>query len=95
MFDVIVTQRVKPGSEGQVDTLLRELRAEVLNKENGCVRYEAYCSEAPSTFVVLGRWRDETAARAHLHEEHTSRALSRLAEYAEERFKMMRLTPLD
>jgi len=94
MFDVIVTQRIKPGTEGDVEILLQQLKLEVLAGESGCLRYEAYRSEAPATYVVLGRWVDEAAARAHLHLDHTTRALSRLADYADERFKMTRLAPL-
>lgn len=95
MHDVIVTQLIKPGCEAEVESLLWELAKEVRANDKGCLRYEWYRSEVPCTYVLLGRWIDRSSAVSHQNAPHTTRALTKLADYADDRFKLTQLTSLD
>jgi len=55
MIDVVVTQRVQPGMEQAFEELARELTANTLAKDKGCLRYEWYRSETPRSRVASHR----------------------------------------
>ena len=44
LIDVIVTQRVHPGKEQTFEALAREITANTLAKDKGCLRHEWYRS---------------------------------------------------
>jgi quinol monooxygenase YgiN len=94
MFDVIVTQKIESGREAEAEEILRELSAATLALDTGCVRYEWYRSETRGTYVLIGRWTDEAAARVHVQATHTTTALLKLADCADEKFRMTRLAVL-
>lgn len=37
--NIVVTQRVLPGKEGEYETLLREMEAATVANDKGCLRY--------------------------------------------------------
>ncbi|HEX3550382.1 MAG TPA: putative quinol monooxygenase [Candidatus Elarobacter sp.] len=66
-----VTYTFPPEKADEVERLLRELREASL-REDGCMGYEV-CrgdGDAPGTFVLYERWRDQAALDAHMAEEH-------------------------
>jgi quinol monooxygenase YgiN len=55
----------------EVERMFRELRAASL-REDGCLQYEV-CrvgDDAPGTFVLYERWRDQAALEEHYGLEH-------------------------
>jgi quinol monooxygenase YgiN len=94
MIDVIVTQRVHPGMEQAFEELAREITANTLAKDKGCLRYEWYRAEAPQTYFLIERWTDIAAARAHLSAEHMALLKPRLQQCVPEPFAVTRLSQL-
>ena len=92
---MVVTQRVNPGMEERVEALLREITANTLAQDAGCLRYEWYRAEEPHTYVLLERWTDREAVQAHLKADHMAALLPKLMECVPERFSVMRLTRLE
>ncbi|WGD54920.1 antibiotic biosynthesis monooxygenase [Bradyrhizobium sp. CB1650] len=95
MIDVIVTQRVHPGMERAFEELVREITANTLAKDKGCLRYEWYRAEAPQTYILIERWTDRAAAQAHLAAEHMARLKPKIQECVPESFSVTRLVQLN
>ena len=95
MINVIVTLRIKSGSEARAEELLRELETETAENDKGCLRYQWYRAEQPGTYYLLERWSDQAAIDAHLKAAHMARLLPQIAECAEEQFAAVRLTRLE
>ena len=66
MVDMVVTQRVNPGMEQAFEALARQLAANTLANDEGCLRYEWYRAAAPQTYILIERWTDTKARRAQL-----------------------------
>ncbi len=94
MFDCVVTQRVIAGKEAEFEALLRQLEANTLAGDQGCLRYEWYRAELPQTYTLLERWTDRAAAEAHLRAPHFVALLPKLRDCATEWFTILRLTRL-
>lgn len=94
MLDLICTQRITPGTEAQVEKLLREAEKETLAHDKGCERYEWYRGQEPDTYVLVERWTDLEAAKAHLGSAHMTRLLSELTKIVPEKFTINRLSRL-
>lgn len=94
MFDVLVTQRVIPGKEQEFEALVRQLEANTLANDPGCLRYEWYRSAEPHTYVLIERWMDQAAAQAHLKAAHMTALLPKIRECVPEPFSINRLTRL-
>jgi quinol monooxygenase YgiN len=61
----VATFRCPPGREAELTALLAEVRAQV-RREAGNVYYDIYRSRTdPAEFVVMERYRDREAVRAH------------------------------
>jgi quinol monooxygenase YgiN len=95
MIDVIVTQRVKPGMEQEFERITRELTANTLSKDQGCLRYEWYRAEAPQTYILIEQWTDMAAVQAHLASEHMASLKPEYQECVPEGFSVTRLSRLD
>jgi quinol monooxygenase YgiN len=94
MIDLIVTQRVHPRMEEAFEQITRELTANTLAKDPGCLRYEWYRAEAPHTFILLERWTDIAAVQAHLAAEHMTSLMPKYQECIPEKFSVTRLSRL-
>lgn len=94
MFDIICTQRIMPGTEVQVEELLRQAEVETLAHDKGCERYEWYRQE-PNTYILIERWTDRDAAIAHFRSRHMTRVLEALNRIVPEKFTISRLTRLE
>jgi quinol monooxygenase YgiN len=94
MFDVVVTQRVKPGKEQEFEALARQLEANTLANDKGCLRYEWYRAETPQTYILVERWTDQAAAQTHLKADHFTALLPKLRECVPEPFSITRLMRL-
>ncbi len=94
MLDIVVTQRVHPGKEREFEELARQLEANTVAKDKGCLRYEWYRSETPHTYILIERWTDRAAVQAHLKAEHVVSILPKLRECVPEPFSILRLTRL-
>jgi len=94
MIDIVCTQRIKPGMEERAENLLREAEQQTLANDKGCERYEWYRAEEPGTYILIERWTDIAAARAHLATPHMTSILKELAGLAPERFTIKRLARL-
>ncbi len=95
MINVIVTLRIKAGSEARAEALLRELETETAENDKGCLRYQWYRAEQPGIYYLLERWSDQAAIDAHLEAAHMARLLPQIAECAVEKFTAIRLTRLE
>jgi quinol monooxygenase YgiN len=94
MLDMVVTQRVKPGKEQEFETLAKQLEANTLANDKGCLRYEWYRGTSPQTYILLERWTDQAAVQAHLKAAHLNAQMSAIQDCVPEPFSVMRLTRL-
>jgi quinol monooxygenase YgiN len=95
MINLIVTQRVHPGMEQAFEEIARQLTANTLAKDEGCLRYEWHRAESPQTYVLIERWTELAAVKAHLKAEHMASLMPKYRECVPEDFSLMRLTRLD
>jgi quinol monooxygenase YgiN len=65
MINVVVTQRVNAGMEEAWEAIAREITANTLSQDQGCLRYEWYRADAPQTYILIERWTDQAAVQAH------------------------------
>jgi len=95
MLDIVVTQRIAPGTEPQVEQLLREAEKQTLAHDKGCERYEWYRGQEANTYILIERWTDRDAAVAHLRSEHMTRIFEALNAIVPEKLTMNRLARLE
>ena len=95
MMDVVVTQRVNAGMEEAFEAIVRQVTANTLSRDEGCLRYEWYRAEAPQTYILIERWTDQAAAQAHLKADHIAALMPRIMECVPEKFSVMRLTRIE
>jgi quinol monooxygenase YgiN len=70
---VVARWQVQAGAVEQVLALAAQLRRESLAEE-GCLGYEVYRNvEAPASFVLVERYRDQAALDAHRESAHYQR----------------------
>jgi quinol monooxygenase YgiN len=69
-LNIVVTRRIHPGKEAEVEILLKEAEAATIAHDKGCLRYEWYRVETPHTYILLERWTDRAAVEAHLQAPH-------------------------
>jgi quinol monooxygenase YgiN len=91
MIDMVVTQLVSPGKEQEFEALARELEANTLAYDKGCLRYEWYRAASPSTYTLIERWADEATVQAHLRAGHFEAVLPKLRACVPERFSVIPL----
>jgi quinol monooxygenase YgiN len=66
MISFIATLRIKPGHEAEFERLQRELSELTHAQEPDTIVYDILRSrDAPDTYVVYGRFRDEAAFQLH------------------------------
>jgi len=76
---VVATLIVQPGKEAEFEAAFKELRSQVLANEAGCEMYDFYKSKADaSTYVVMERYKDQDALKAHGESEHFKAAGGKL-----------------
>jgi quinol monooxygenase YgiN len=92
MIDIIATQRVNVGMEAAFEALARELTANTMSQDKGCLRYEWYRADTPQTYVLVEQWADQAAVQAHLSADHLAALMPRLRDCVPEKFSFMRLT---
>jgi quinol monooxygenase YgiN len=86
-LNILVTMRFQAGDEAAREALLREMQAETLAKDAGCLRYEWYrLKDEPNTYYLAERWTNSAAVEAHLASPHMTALLSRLRVLAPESF---------
>ena len=94
MIDMVVTQLVSPGKEQEFEALARQLEANTLANDKGCLRYEWYKATSPSTYILIERWADEAAVQAHLRAGHFEALMPKLRACVPEKFSVMPLRRL-
>lgn len=68
---VVATLVVQAGKEKEFEDVFGALREQVLANEDGCEMYDLYKSKADaSTYVVMERYKDEAALKAHGQSAH-------------------------
>ena len=95
MLDMVVTQRVNPGMEEAFEAVVRQIEANTLAHDEGCLRYEWYRAAEPHTYILLERWTDRDAVQKHLSADHMTAMMPKLMECVPERFSVLRLTRLE
>jgi quinol monooxygenase YgiN len=79
--------RFPAGDGAEREALLREMQAETLAKDAGCLRYEWYrLKDESNTYYLSERWTDSAAVEAHLAAPHMTALLMRLRALAPESF---------
>jgi quinol monooxygenase YgiN len=94
MFNAIVTQTILPEKREEFESLARELEANTVRNDDGCLRYEWYRSEEPTTYYVIESWTSLAAAQAHLKAAHLVALLPRLRECVPGPFSFVRIDKL-
>jgi quinol monooxygenase YgiN len=95
MIDIIATQRVNVGMETAFEALAREITANTMSQDKGCLRYEWYRADAPQTYILVERWADQAAVQAHLGSDHLAALMPRLRDCVPEKFSFMRLARIE
>ena len=95
MIDMVVTQRVKPGMEQAFEAVARQLAANTIANDRGCLTYEWRRAAAPQTYFLIERRTEMTAVEAHLKAEHMAAITPNYRECAAEAFSVTQLTRLD
>ncbi len=68
---IVATLIVQEGKEAEFEKVFKELREQVKANEPGCEMYDVYKSKSDaSTYVVMERYKDEDALKAHGSSEH-------------------------
>ena len=91
----VVTQRVNAGKEGAFEEIGRQISANTLSKDEGCLRYEWYRAEAPQTYILIERWTDIASAQAHIKAEHIAALMPKYMDGVPEKFSVMKLARID
>jgi quinol monooxygenase YgiN len=95
MMDMVVTQRVNAGMEEAFEAIARQLAANTLSQDKGCLRYEWFRADAPQTYILIERWMDQAAAQAHLKADHFAALMPKFMECVPEKFSVMKLTRIE
>lgn len=75
---VVATIPVKPEHADELRSVIATL-AEETRKEEGCLAYDAYESQAaPGVFVTVETWREQADLDAHMQTAHIATALGAL-----------------
>ena len=93
-LNIVVTLRVHAGREADAEALLREMEAATVAHDEGCLRYEWYRAETPQTYILLERWTDQAAVRAHLQAHHMAGSFERMKSMLPEPFTPVVLAKL-
>ena len=94
-LDLLVTVRFQSGDAAEREALLREMAAETIARDEGCLRYEWYrAKDAPETYYLLERWTSQAAVDAHLASPHMVALLDRFRALAPESFTATGLSEL-
>ena len=70
MLSVVATLQIKEGKEEEFEGVMRELAEKTRANEPGCQLYSLHRSKHPQTYVVLERYDDQDAFKAHAASEH-------------------------
>ena len=95
MIDIIATQRVNIGMEEAFEALAKELTANTMSQDKGCLRYEWYRADTPQTYILVERWEDQAAVQAHLSADHLTALMPRLRDCVPEKFSFLRLARIE
>jgi quinol monooxygenase YgiN len=95
MMDMVVTQRVNAGMEEAFEAIARQLTANTLSQDKGCLRYEWFRADAPQTYILIERWTDQAAVQAHLKADHLAAIMSKYMECVPEKFSVLKLTRIE
>ena len=94
-MDMVVTQRVNAGMEEAFEAIARQLAANTLAQDKGCLRYEWFRADAPQTYILIERWTDQAAVQAHLKADHLAALMPKYMECVPEKFSVLRLTRIE
>ncbi|MEQ8746879.1 putative quinol monooxygenase [Pyruvatibacter sp.] len=68
---IVATLIIQAGKEAEFEAVFKDLRAQVLANEKGCEMYDVYRSKADaSTYVIMERYQDADALKAHGESAH-------------------------
>ncbi len=77
MITIMARITARAGSEDELRQVLEHLLAPT-RQEVGCVSYELFHNQDnPLDFVTVERWREQSAADAHLATQHVAAAIQR------------------
>ena len=93
-LNIVVTQRIHPGKEAEYEALIRQMEAATLANDKGCLRYEWYRAEEAQTYILIERWTDQAAVRAHLQALHMIAIREKIEPLVPEKFTALRLAKL-
>jgi len=85
MLGIVATLKVKPGMEGEFESLARQLVAKVRADEPGCALYVLHRAETPGTYVFMERYVDDAAFEAHRKTPHMQTLGRKMGDYMDGR----------
>lgn len=90
MIAVTASLRAKPGSEADLERLLRDLAEKVTASEKGCREYRAARAQHdPRLYLLFERYDDEEALADHANAEHYREAIGELMDCLEGRPRLV------
>jgi quinol monooxygenase YgiN len=95
MLGIIATLRVKPGMEQAFEAVAKELVAKVNANEPGCALYALHHAEAPSTYVFMERYVDQSAVEAHRATDYFKALGRKMGEFMDGRPEVIRLRQVE
>jgi quinol monooxygenase YgiN len=79
VIGVVATLQIKEDKQAEFEQVMRDLAAKVLANEAGCRHYQLCRSKKPGTYVVMERYQDDEAFRAHSQTDYFKAAAARMA----------------
>lgn len=70
MLGVVAKIRIRDGVAEQFEEVATRMTAAVNANEPGCLLYAMHRSDDPNLYVVLERYQDKAAVKAHTESEH-------------------------
>jgi quinol monooxygenase YgiN len=93
-FALLVTVKVKPGTEQQFERAARKAVA-ATQAEKGCLGYECHRNlEDHQEYTFIERWKDLAALQAHLREPYTKAILATMREVGARPARVRLLAPV-
>jgi quinol monooxygenase YgiN len=80
MIAVIARMKVSEGKSKRFEAVIGELARRVIAEEKGCLQYQLCRARDGATYVMLERYADQEALRAHGATPHFAEAAPKLME---------------
>lgn len=80
MIAVIARMIVKEDKVDAFEAIMKQLQERVLAEESDCEQYDICRARDPNTYIIIERYKDKMALKAHSDTEHFKEGTTKLME---------------